>query len=236
VVGCAVGPTIDANWGFVIVAIALFLQEGVRWLREGRRTKELANNKTELLEAAERMRLDNLAAAEKIRLDNEAAAKKEKEEAAERQKQADIAQRDAAKKLQDATVQAAADLKKTTEDAAIKVQRATEQAAATVASKVEEVKNVAANIVVDQTLKNMTDERNSYKELAHEATKNLELAAAASGSPLPAPVAPVIPEHSSPSSQRQRDTAELQTMRARLVAATLHLGLPPREASAEAEE
>lgn len=68
----------------------------------------------------------------------------------------------------------------------------------------------------------------SYKEMAEEAVANLEAAGAAHSphTPLP-PLAAVLPEHSSPTTAQQRETAEIATMRARLVAANLALGIEP---------
>lgn len=89
----------------------------------------------------------------------------------------------------------------------------------------------------DDALKAMTSQRDSYREMADEAIKNLEKAVndglKLSGRPPFAVVPPVVPEHSSPTTERQQDVADMQTMRARLVAATLALRLPAREASQE---
>lgn len=75
----------------------------------------------------------------------------------------------------------------------------------------------------------------SYKDVAAEAVDNLEAAhkayAQRHGKHVPEPLAAVIPEHSSPPKQKQIDTADLQTLRARLTAATLGLELPARQAS-----
>jgi len=75
----------------------------------------------------------------------------------------------------------------------------------------------------------------SYKEIALEAVRNLELAAndkrMEQGRQMFPPLAPVVPEHSSPSSKDQRESAEIQTLRAKLVAAKLDLGLPVRTAN-----
>lgn len=73
---------------------------------------------------------------------------------------------------------------------------------------------------------------NSYREMTEEAITNLEMVAAqtqpAQGTTHPAPLAPVVPEHSSPTTMMQRETAHIATMRARLVAANLGLGIDPR--------
>jgi len=83
-----------------------------------------------------------------------------------------------------------------------------------------------------ERLSERTSERDSYKEMAHEALIALESRVnekrrGVGQGPFPA-VAPVVPEHNSPVSKRQQETADLQTMRARLTAATLALGLEPR--------
>jgi len=71
----------------------------------------------------------------------------------------------------------------------------------------------------------------SLREMTEQAIGNLERAAAATqmaaGGPLVPPLAPVVPEHSSPITDQQRETAHIATMRARLVAANLALGLSP---------
>jgi len=119
--------------------------------------------------------------------------------------------------------------------------KATQAAIAKLAQGQEELKQVAGDTngggAANQQLK---DTNASLKEIATEAVTNLELARdvklQAEGRSKPAPVAPVIPEHNSPTTRRQRQTAELQTLRARLVAATLGLDLPAREASPDAVE
>ena len=81
------------------------------------------------------------------------------------------------------------------------------------------------------------EERDTWKKLADGAVSNLEYAAnvqrkKAGMSPL-TELAPVVPEHSSPTSKRQEETAEMATMRARLTAAVLSLGLEPRKVEGE---
>jgi hypothetical protein len=82
----------------------------------------------------------------------------------------------------------------------------------------------------DEQIKSLTG-------IATEAVENLEQAArnklAAEGKPPYVPVAPVVAEHASPTTKRQQATADLQTLRARAVAAALNLGLPARKASNE---
>jgi hypothetical protein len=78
-------------------------------------------------------------------------------------------------------------------------------------------------------LKDKEDASKSYKEIAAEAVAALEKKAEERlGSALPAKIAPVVPEHSSPVSVAQQEAADLQTLRARVTAATLALGLPAR--------
>ena len=71
----------------------------------------------------------------------------------------------------------------------------------------------------------------SYREMAEQADATLEHAAAANQHAIgllgPPPLAPVLPEHSSPVTAEQRETARVATLRARLVAANLALGIAP---------
>lgn len=87
----------------------------------------------------------------------------------------------------------------------------------------------------DEQLKDSESRAQSYKEMAEEAIKNLEAKVnelrSASGRPNFPVVPDVVPEHNSPTSPKQQATADLQTLRARLVAATVQLGLPAREAA-----
>lgn len=78
-------------------------------------------------------------------------------------------------------------------------------------------------------------DRDSWKHMAEEGVEDLEKVAkrerARNGhGPVKKaiPVAAVVPEASSPPTKQQKETAEVQTMRARLVAAKLDLGLPKR--------
>lgn len=79
----------------------------------------------------------------------------------------------------------------------------------------------------------LKDEREeSLKLMARELLENLEAVAVrhakAEGKTMPAMLAPVVGEHSSPMTEEQKATAELQTLRARAAAAVLLLDLPPR--------
>jgi hypothetical protein len=75
----------------------------------------------------------------------------------------------------------------------------------------------------------------NYAEMANAAIDNLEAAVnanrAAQGRGPTAIVPPVVAEHNSPVTEAQQHTADSATMRARLVAATAALGLPPRESA-----
>jgi len=91
----------------------------------------------------------------------------------------------------------------------------------------------------NERLKQMESDRNSYKEIAVEATSALERKVNTERGKLGHPpfdtVAPVVPEHSSPITKKQQDTADLQTLRARLTAAVMALGLPPRDSGQSVE-
>src|SRR5678816_2719478 len=95
----------------------------------------------------------------------------------------------------------------------------------------------------EKQLVDMTSARDSFKEMANESVSNLEVIANRGreqrGEPPFKLIAPVVPEHQSPVKEAQKQTAELQSLRARLVAATLNLELPAREVArlaTEAEE
>lgn len=81
-------------------------------------------------------------------------------------------------------------------------------------------------------------EQASYQQIALEAVQNLEAvtntARREHGEPPLVILAPVVAEHQSPTTDRQQATAEVATLRARLVAATLTLGLPPRDTPGDA--
>lgn len=85
----------------------------------------------------------------------------------------------------------------------------------------------------DARLAAVTTERDNWKQGMREAVSNLRHAAnekrVRSGKEPYEELEPVVPEHSSPATKEQREVAELQTVRAALVAATKDLGLPPRE-------
>lgn len=91
----------------------------------------------------------------------------------------------------------------------------------------------------DARLKEKDEQISSWKQMTKEATSNLERAAIIYGPkadpkqvPIPL-VAPVVAEHSSPVTPSQEATAEMATERAKLVAATLKLGLHARPPSSE---
>lgn len=84
-------------------------------------------------------------------------------------------------------------------------------------------------------LSDMKSQKESFKEIANEAVENLEkkvneILASVGKSDFKV-LAAVVPEHNSPTTPEQQDTADLATLRARTTAAVLALGLPPREAS-----
>lgn len=96
-----------------------------------------------------------------------------------------------------------------------------------------------AQIAAAEAATKLRDEesaKKSYKEIAEEAVAMAELRVnrerRASGYESTRVVAPVVPEHSSPVTTEQQKTADLQTLRARVTAATLALGLPAREPGA----
>ncbi len=75
-------------------------------------------------------------------------------------------------------------------------------------------------------------QRDSYKGMADRAILRLEQEVAdrraREGFPAVVPVAPVLPEHQSPVTANQQETADMATLRARLVAAELGSSpLPP---------
>ncbi len=87
----------------------------------------------------------------------------------------------------------------------------------------------------DDRMKDIKSERDSYKEIAEEAVAKMEKVAnerlKLAGQPHFTPLAPVVPEHNSPTTEAQQEAADLQTMRARLVASDLILGFPARKAA-----
>jgi hypothetical protein len=79
-------------------------------------------------------------------------------------------------------------------------------------------------------------DRDSYRQMAEEAIGRLEQAikdGVPAGQIVLPVLAPVVPEHSSPSTPEQRAVAARQTMRARLVAATVSAGQDPGESMPE---
>lgn len=89
----------------------------------------------------------------------------------------------------------------------------------------------------DSQIASMESERDSWRTAATVAVENLELATTkflSDDDPkkkIPK-LAPVIAQHCSPTLPQAQRLAELQTITARLTAATLALGLPPRTATA----
>jgi hypothetical protein len=79
----------------------------------------------------------------------------------------------------------------------------------------------------------------SYRQMANDAVSKLEIAAARDratrGDAPYVPLAPVVPEHNSPVSPGQQEAADVQTMRARLVAASLDLGFAAEAVEADSE-
>jgi hypothetical protein len=75
----------------------------------------------------------------------------------------------------------------------------------------------------------------SFREISHEAVAAVETVAKMTSVnpdvPLVPAIAAVVPEHNSPTTVKQVEDAELQTLRARLVAATLATGLPARKSA-----
>lgn len=75
-------------------------------------------------------------------------------------------------------------------------------------------------------------EKKSYQQMLEEALAIIEtrIATKLADKPGVKPLAAVVPESSSPPTPEQKSVAELQTARAKLTAAALALGVPPREA------
>lgn len=98
-----------------------------------------------------------------------------------------------------------------------------------------ELQIAAMKAQYDAQITDLKDQRKSYQEIADESTRALEYKVnelrGKKGKPPTLKVAPIVPEHSSPVSETQQATADLQTIRARLTAAVLELGLPARKAS-----
>jgi hypothetical protein len=71
-------------------------------------------------------------------------------------------------------------------------------------------------------------DRESYHQMATEAIATLERVAGHTAAADAVPdLAPVVPEHHSLSTEQQVETARIATLRARLVAAKLEMGVPP---------
>ncbi len=85
----------------------------------------------------------------------------------------------------------------------------------------------------DAQIAEMKSQRDVYFEMVKEANSALESKIdeifKITSKKMVKRVVPVVPEHSSPVTQAQIDTANMQTERARLTASTLALGLPPRD-------
>lgn len=83
-------------------------------------------------------------------------------------------------------------------------------------------------------------DKKSWQEMTLELGINIEKAVnrkrAAEGLAPFEVMKPVVPEHSSPVTLAQQQTADISTMRARLVAATKELGLPPRQIAQSADK
>jgi hypothetical protein len=99
----------------------------------------------------------------------------------------------------------------------------------------------AAQARQDQQREFDAESIDSYQQIAAKALDRLETKVHGEtdppGSVRPDLLAPVVPEHSSPMTERQRRTADIATQRARLVAVDFALGIKPEtEPSAEAQE
>ncbi len=84
----------------------------------------------------------------------------------------------------------------------------------------------------DAALKDSESMKKSYQEIAAEAlksaTETTNYYRAKEGKPPLIPVAPVISESQSPSTEKQRETALIQTMRAEMAKIKLETGQQPR--------
>lgn len=80
-------------------------------------------------------------------------------------------------------------------------------------------------------IKLLEEQKKSYREIAEEAVNAAEVRI---GPRLPR-VAAVVPEHNSPTTPQQQETADIVTLRARVTAITLAEGLPPRTTTPSAE-
>jgi hypothetical protein len=97
-----------------------------------------------------------------------------------------------------------------------------------------------ADEAIERRADDATADQASYRQIAEEAVANLETMTnatrAAEGQPSLTVLAPVVPEHQSPTTPRQQAAADVATMRARLVAASLGLGISPKAPSEEKGE
>src|ERR1700684_4380576 len=89
----------------------------------------------------------------------------------------------------------------------------------------------------DQQMADLKSQRDSYRQMNDESVRALESVVnakrAASGKLPFAPLAAVVPEHSSPVTEKQQTVADIATVRAKLTAAKMELGLPPRDETEE---
>jgi len=85
----------------------------------------------------------------------------------------------------------------------------------------------------DKQLEDEKSRSKSYQEIAHEAVTSLEASVnelrLVNGLQPFKVVAPVVPEHNSPVTEVQQDVADLQSLRARVTAASLFLKIAPRD-------
>lgn len=92
----------------------------------------------------------------------------------------------------------------------------------------------------DKQLEFLKSDKKSWQEMAQELGINIEKAVnrkrALEGLPPFRNLEPIVPEHSSPVTVQQQSTADIGTMRARLVAAAKELNLPPRLAPPPAND
>lgn len=83
-------------------------------------------------------------------------------------------------------------------------------------------------------------DKKSWMEMTQELGINIEKAVnrkrAIEGMPPFKIIEPIVPEHSSPVTTQQQNTADIGTMRARLVAAAEELNLPPRPTPPPADD
>lgn len=92
----------------------------------------------------------------------------------------------------------------------------------------------------DRAYKEVEDLKKSYKEIAIEALQSAQETTAyyraKEGKPPILPVAPIISESHSPSTQKQRETAEVATMRAKIAQIKMEEGQEPRKEPEHADE